>query len=74
MAALGESSVVVGGFRRSHILVLRMGGSPFAPQFDAAEPGYRVWQQLIEIGWWLVAAQCAIGIVRLLMVFETKPR
>ncbi|MBB3916876.1 mechanosensitive ion channel family protein [Rhizobium fabae] len=54
--------------------VLQMAGSPLAPQFDAAQPGDRVWQQLIEIGWWLAAAQCAIGIVRLLVVFETKPR
>ncbi|MBX5206855.1 mechanosensitive ion channel family protein [Rhizobium sp. NZLR11] len=49
-------------------------GSPFAPSFDTQQPGEQVWEQLIEIGWWLMAAQCAIGIARLLVVFETKPR
>jgi small-conductance mechanosensitive channel/CRP-like cAMP-binding protein len=55
-------------------LVLKTVGSPFAPEFDAAQSGERIWQQLVAIGWWFVAAQSAIGIVRLLVVFETKPR
>ena len=55
-------------------LVVKTSGTPFAPEFDALQPGDRIWQQLVEIGWWLVAAQCAIGFVRLLVVFETKPR
>jgi small-conductance mechanosensitive channel/CRP-like cAMP-binding protein len=55
-------------------LAFRAVGSPFAPSFDTQQPGERIWQQLIEIGWWLVAAQCAIGLARLFVVFETKPR
>ncbi|WP_208249914.1 mechanosensitive ion channel family protein [Rhizobium sp. T1470] len=55
-------------------LVLRTVGSPFGPEFDTVQPGARIWQQLIGVGWWLIAAQCAIGIVRLFVVFEAKPR
>jgi small-conductance mechanosensitive channel/CRP-like cAMP-binding protein len=49
-------------------------GSPFAPQFDLKQPGIQAWQQAIEFGWWVVTAQCAIGLTRLFVVFETKPR
>jgi small-conductance mechanosensitive channel/CRP-like cAMP-binding protein len=49
-------------------------GSPFAPLFDLDQSGMRLWQQCIELGWWIVAAQCAIGLARLFVVFETKPR
>lgn len=49
-------------------------GSPFAPQFEPEQAGVRLWQQCVELGWWIVAAQCAIGIARLFVVFERKPR
>jgi small-conductance mechanosensitive channel/CRP-like cAMP-binding protein len=56
------------------ILVQRILGSPFAPQLVLEPPGERLWEQLIEIGWWVIAAQSAIGITRLFLVFEAKPR
>jgi hypothetical protein len=62
------------GFVVLTYLVFRTAGSPFTPSFDTQQSGERLWKQLIEIGWWLMAAQCAIGLARLLVVFETKPR
>lgn len=49
-------------------------GSPFAPNLNANRADVRLWEQLVEIGWWLVAAQCAVGIVALFLIFEEKPR
>ncbi len=49
-------------------------GSPLAPQYDLQQPDVRAWQQVIEFGWWIVTAQCAIGLTRLFVVFDTKPR
>ena len=49
-------------------------GSPVAPQLLAGSDGVRVWAQLAEIGWWMVGARVAVGIVRLLVVLENKPR
>jgi small-conductance mechanosensitive channel/CRP-like cAMP-binding protein len=48
--------------------------SPVAPQLDAAEPGIRLWAKLIEIGWWMLGARVAVGIVRLVVVLENQPR
>ncbi|WFR97910.1 mechanosensitive ion channel family protein [Rhizobium tumorigenes] len=56
------------------ILVQRILDSPFAPQLVAEPPGIRLWEQVIEVGWWVIAAQGAIGITRLFLVFEAKPR
>ena len=49
-------------------------GSPIEPQFHAAAPGERVWAQLVEIGWWMVGARVAVGILRLVVVLENRPR
>ena len=48
--------------------------SPVAPQLDVAEAGMRVWAKLIEIGWWMLGARVAVGIVRLVVVLENRPR
>jgi small-conductance mechanosensitive channel/CRP-like cAMP-binding protein len=48
--------------------------SPLAPQFHAAVPGEQVWAQLVEIGWWIVGARLAVGILRLVVVLENRPR
>lgn len=55
-------------------LVVRALGSPFAPTLSAESADVRLWEQLVEIGWWLVAAQCAVGMVALFLIFEEKPR
>jgi hypothetical protein len=49
-------------------------GSPLAPQFHASLPGEYVWVQLAEIGWWMVGARVAVGILRLVVVLENRPR
>jgi small-conductance mechanosensitive channel/CRP-like cAMP-binding protein len=56
------------------ILVYQILGSPFAPQFSLEGPGLQLWEHAIEFGWWVIAAQCAIGLARVFVVFETKPR
>lgn len=48
--------------------------SPLAPQFHAAAPGEQVWAQSVEIGWWIVGARLAAGILRLVVVLENRPR
>jgi small-conductance mechanosensitive channel/CRP-like cAMP-binding protein len=49
-------------------------GSPLAPQFRTVVPGDYVWAQLAEIGWWMVGARVAVGILRLVVVLENRPR
>jgi small-conductance mechanosensitive channel/CRP-like cAMP-binding protein len=56
------------------ILVQRILGSPFSPELTVQPAGERFWEQVVEVGWWVVAAQGAIGLTRLFLVFETKPR
>ena len=56
------------------VLVQRILGSPFAPQFHHANAGDRAWEQFIEAGWWFTAARSAIGLARLLIVLEHRPR
>jgi small-conductance mechanosensitive channel len=49
-------------------------GSPLAPQLGAGLPGERIWAQLVEIGWWMLGARVAVGVLRLVLVLEDKPR
>lgn len=49
-------------------------GSPLAPRLATALPGERVWAQLVEIGWWMLGARVAVGVLRLVVVLEDKPR
>ena len=55
-------------------LTQRMLGSPLRPQFHTLRAGEQFWEQLIEAGWWLIVAQVAIAVVRLLVVLEHRPR
>jgi small-conductance mechanosensitive channel/CRP-like cAMP-binding protein len=56
------------------LLTQRMLGSPLRPHFQTDHAGEQFWQQLIEAAWWLIAAQVAIAVVRLLVVLEHRPR
>ncbi len=56
------------------VLVQRAVGSPLSPRFDASHPGLEFWQQVVEAGWWLVGARVAVGLLRLLVVLEHRPR
>jgi small-conductance mechanosensitive channel/CRP-like cAMP-binding protein len=68
--ALWRLSVLIG----LTILVQRILGSPIAPQFHAEQAGVQLWEHAVEVGWWIVAAQSAIELIRLFIVFETRPR
>ena len=56
------------------VLVQRILGSPVAPQFHADKAGVQLWEHAVEIGWWIVGAQSAIGLIRVFIVFEARPR
>jgi len=49
-------------------------GSPVAPQLHAATTGEQIWMRLAEIGWWILGARVAVGIVRFVVVLENQPR
>jgi small-conductance mechanosensitive channel/CRP-like cAMP-binding protein len=55
-------------------LIERAIGSPVAPQRLAATTGEQIWTQLVEMGWWILGARVAVGIVRLVVVLENQPR
>ena len=55
-------------------LLERAVGSPVAPEFHATLPGERIWGQLVQIGWWMLGARVAVGIVGLVVVLENRPR
>ena len=55
-------------------LLQRAFGSPVVPQFHATRPGEQIWGRLIQIGWWMLGARVAVGIVRLVVVLENRPR
>jgi small-conductance mechanosensitive channel/CRP-like cAMP-binding protein len=54
-------------------LLRRLLGSPIDPQYSSVS-GIHVWQQVLETGWWVVAAQVAIILIRLAVVLESRPR
>ena len=36
-------------------------------------PGVLIWAQLLEIGWWMLGARVAVGVLRLIVVLEGRP-
>jgi small-conductance mechanosensitive channel/CRP-like cAMP-binding protein len=46
------------------------------PMVSSAQltPGVLVWAQLVEIGWWMLGARVAGGILRFIVVLEGRPR
>jgi small-conductance mechanosensitive channel/CRP-like cAMP-binding protein len=56
-------------------LILRqLLGSPLHPHFGSFAPGFAFWERLIQAGWWLLGARGAIGLMRLVIVLEHRPR
>ena len=49
-------------------------GSPLSQQFLASDTVLRIWEQFLEAGWWFMAARIAVAAVRLVVVFESRPR
>jgi small-conductance mechanosensitive channel/CRP-like cAMP-binding protein len=54
--------------------VQRILGSPLRPHFHTERAGEQFWEQIIEAGWWMVGARCAVGVARLVVVLENRPR
>jgi small-conductance mechanosensitive channel/CRP-like cAMP-binding protein len=55
-------------------LMQRAIGSPVAPRLQPSTTGEEIWMRLAEIGWWILGARVAAGIVRLVVVLENQPR
>jgi small-conductance mechanosensitive channel/CRP-like cAMP-binding protein len=64
----------VGIFIALTYLMRRLIGSPLHPKFDGVQPGIEFWEKLLEAGWWLLGARGAIGLMRLIVVLEHRPR
>ena len=37
-------------------------------------PGIQIWAHVAEVGWWVLGARVAVGILRLIVVLEGRPR
>lgn len=49
-------------------------GSPLSPSFNQESSGLRLLERLLTAGWWILAAGNAIGLLRLLIVLDNRPR
>ena len=49
-------------------------GSPLQPHFALLPNSERFWAQLVEASWWIAGAGAAIGLLRLFVVLENRPR
>jgi small-conductance mechanosensitive channel/CRP-like cAMP-binding protein len=56
------------------LLLRQLIGTPLRPRFDMTASGVEFWEKLIEAGWWLMGARGAIGLMRLAVVLEHRPR
>jgi small-conductance mechanosensitive channel/CRP-like cAMP-binding protein len=56
------------------LLLQHILGSPLRPNYDTVHPGVQLWEKLIEAGWWLMGARGAIGLMRLVVNLEDRPR
>jgi small-conductance mechanosensitive channel/CRP-like cAMP-binding protein len=64
----------VTGLAAATVLVQRSFGPPLAPRFAPADTDIRLWQQLLEAGWWVLAGRVAVGAARLFVVLKHRPR
>jgi small-conductance mechanosensitive channel/CRP-like cAMP-binding protein len=48
-------------------------GSPIDPSYSPVADNH-LWQQMLEAGWWVLAARVAIILTRLAVVLENRPR
>jgi small-conductance mechanosensitive channel/CRP-like cAMP-binding protein len=56
------------------VLLRQLIGTPLRPHFHTAQPGTEFWEKLIVAGWWLMGARGAIGLMRLVVILEDRPR
>jgi small-conductance mechanosensitive channel len=55
-------------------LLYQVIGSPLRPNFQNARINGQLWEQLIEASWWVLAARVAVGLARVFLVMEGRPR
>ena len=67
-------SVRLASLAAATVLVARSFGSPLAPRFAPMDTDTRLWQQLLEAGWWVLAGRVAVGAARLFVVLKHRPR
>jgi small-conductance mechanosensitive channel/CRP-like cAMP-binding protein len=48
-------------------------GSPLRPQFETERSGVMLWQQCVEIGWWIIGARAVAAGIRALVALEGRP-
>jgi small-conductance mechanosensitive channel len=56
------------------LLLQRILGSPLQPDYGPPGAQFEIWARFIEAAWWILAARGAVGIIRLLVVLEHRPR
>ncbi len=64
----------VGVFVALTMVVQAIVGSPLQPRFGLLPTSERFWAQLVEASWWIAGAGAAIGLLRLFVVLENRPR
>lgn len=64
----------IGIFIGLTLLLRTLVGSPLRPHFVMLPPGLAFLGRLVEAGWWLMGARGAIGLMRLMVVLENRPR
>jgi small-conductance mechanosensitive channel len=55
-------------------LLERILGSPLHPNYSAGNPHSELWARFAEAAWWVIGARGLVGIVRLIVVLEHRPR
>jgi small-conductance mechanosensitive channel/CRP-like cAMP-binding protein len=63
----------IGAFAVLTWLVERALGSPLRPQFETAGSSVLLWQQSVEIGWWIIGARAVAAGIRAMVVLEGRP-
>jgi small-conductance mechanosensitive channel/CRP-like cAMP-binding protein len=63
----------VGAFTALTLLVMRALGSPLRPRFETDHSGMLLWQQMVEIGWWISGARALAEGMRALVALEDRP-
>jgi small-conductance mechanosensitive channel/CRP-like cAMP-binding protein len=48
-------------------------GSPLRPQFEIERSGIVLWQQCVEIGWWIIGARAVAATIRAMVALEGRP-
>jgi small-conductance mechanosensitive channel/CRP-like cAMP-binding protein len=48
-------------------------GTPLRPQFETDPPAMLLWQQIVEVGWWIVGARAAAAGIRAVVALEGRP-